>query len=172
MAHSEGGCCGCLLCFIIYLVTLCMRGIHLILLSVPLEMFIYWYLYLLKIYSFSSREMLLWSLIFISAIFINVLLLLLKRTRAWIQCFNWKLYCFSFLWINSFFSCLEERMGYFLLLAMSQLQFLLFLKSVFGSVRYGFRCIHLTDIIQRWKGKKQKKARGELNFLCIFLWFF
>lgn len=149
-----------------------MRGIHLILLSVPLEMLMYWYLYALKIYSFSSREMLLWSLNFISVIFINVSLLLLKRTTAWIQCFNWKLYCFSFLWINSFFFMPEVRMGYFLPLATSQLQFLLFLESVFSSVRYGFRCIHLTDTTQRGKGKKQKKARRELNFLYIFFWSF
>lgn len=62
----------------------------------------------------------------------------------------------------------EVRMGYFLPLATSQLQFLLFLESVFGSVRYGFRCMHLTDTTQRGKGKKQKKARRELNFLYIF----
>lgn len=63
----QRGCCGYLLCFIVYLVTsLCMRGIHSVLLSVPLVMLMYWHLYLLKIYSSSSREVLLWSLIYFS----------------------------------------------------------------------------------------------------------
>lgn len=126
--------------------------------AVPVEMLIYQYLYSLPI---SLSKTLLFSLNFISLIFINLLLLLLKGTTTWIQFFSLRFAAYLFEQFPIKFSCPALRTGdssHSQPLPMSP--FDIFLKISYTTLNFKVHALCTTQ--------ERNRRKQEDNFPCIF----